>query len=213
MRTKALLGAAILAAGLATSMAQNVYSLNVVGYYNVTVPAGKLKIIANQLNTTNMNLSAIIPATAVPEGSQVFKWTGGGFGTIALQEGGEWDKDLAMPLGDAFFFMNNAPTDVTLTFVGEVAQAQGSTWLTNNMPATLNLESSMVPQAGELSAMGIPAEEGDQIYFWNYQTASYSRIALFEGGEWDKSVAVDVGEGFFRRGSEKAWARNFTVPQ
>jgi hypothetical protein len=38
MRTKTLLVAAVLAAGLATSMAQNVYSLNVVGYYNVTIP-------------------------------------------------------------------------------------------------------------------------------------------------------------------------------
>jgi hypothetical protein len=70
MRTKTLVCAAALAAGLATSaLAQsNVYSLNVVGYYNVTVPANTFVLVGNQLNTTNNTLPGIIPAP--PPGSQ-----------------------------------------------------------------------------------------------------------------------------------------------
>ena len=54
MRTKALLlGAAVGAIGLATSMAQ-VYSVNIVGYVNTTIPTG-FSIICNPLNATGGN--------------------------------------------------------------------------------------------------------------------------------------------------------------
>ena len=64
MRTKVLLCAAALAASLASSMAQNVYSLNVVGYYNVTIPQNGLYMIANQLNTTNNTLDNVFANVA-----------------------------------------------------------------------------------------------------------------------------------------------------
>jgi hypothetical protein len=55
MRTKTLLlTAALSAAGIATSMAQNVYSVNMVGYINKTMPKG-LSMIANQLNASPNN--------------------------------------------------------------------------------------------------------------------------------------------------------------
>jgi hypothetical protein len=54
MRTKALLCVASLAAGVTATMAQsNVYSTNVVGYYELNIPANKYVLLANQLNTTN----------------------------------------------------------------------------------------------------------------------------------------------------------------
>src|SRR3954470_8755678 len=75
MRTKALLCAAALAAGAATSMAQsNVYSLNVVGYYNVPVPANQLVLVANQLNTTNNTIAGLIQG---PPNAQFYKYNGG----------------------------------------------------------------------------------------------------------------------------------------
>src|SRR5437764_8488113 len=77
MRTKTLLCAAALAAGVATSaVAQsNVYSLNVVGYYNVVAPANTKILLGNQLHTTNDTLGGVIPSP-VP-GSQFFKFNGG----------------------------------------------------------------------------------------------------------------------------------------
>src|SRR5678810_1239027 len=81
MRTKLLAAAAILAAGIASSMAQsNVYSLNVVGYVNRTfVGGGLFSLTANPLNTTNNTLAGIFGGAAVglPSGSQVQVWNYG----------------------------------------------------------------------------------------------------------------------------------------
>src|SRR6185369_17551314 len=81
MRTKLLAAAAILAAGIASSMAQsNVYSLNVVGYVNRTfVGGGLFSLTANPLNTTNNTLGGVfgLPGTGVPNGTQVQAWNYG----------------------------------------------------------------------------------------------------------------------------------------
>jgi hypothetical protein len=51
MRTKTLLlTAALVAAGVASSMAQNVYSLNIVGYVNVTVQSNQFYLLGNPLD-------------------------------------------------------------------------------------------------------------------------------------------------------------------
>src|SRR5258707_15596446 len=55
MRTKTLfLTAAFSAAGMATSMAQTVYSVNIVGYINLPIVHG-LSLVANQLNASPNN--------------------------------------------------------------------------------------------------------------------------------------------------------------
>ena len=77
MRTKTtLVAAAILAAGIASSMAQaNVYSLNVVGYVNVTVQGGgAYNLIANPLNNTTGNTLTNIFSGPQSPSSQVLKW-------------------------------------------------------------------------------------------------------------------------------------------
>jgi len=215
MRTKALLGAAILAAGLATSMAQNVYSLNVVGYYNVTVPAGGgLKMVVNQLDTTNNTLAALIKN--VPDGTQFFKWTGSTYDGALYEDpgtGGEWSKSFDLPPGDGGFLKNNSGTALTITFVGEVKQGN----LTNAVPAGYNIEGSIVPQAGKLSTdLKLPAADGDQVFKWTGGTyAGYLYEDPGTGGEWSPSEpTADVGEGFFsRKNAAINWVRNFTVPQ
>jgi len=104
MKTKTLLiAAAALAVGVISSEAQ-VYSQNVVGYVNQTIPAGGYQIIGSQLiggsdvnqtngdvNTTLINglVSSPVPATAGNPGqdpalstnSQMIYWNGSGFTT------------------------------------------------------------------------------------------------------------------------------------
>src|SRR5438105_1084126 len=92
MRTKTLLGLAVLTAGVATSMAQsNVYSLNVVGYYNVVAPANVKIMLGNQLAVTaggvNDTLTNVIPSPGA--GANFFKYNGG-FATYTFD-----DVDLA----------------------------------------------------------------------------------------------------------------------
>src|SRR5713226_8395341 len=141
MRTKTLvLTAAISAAALATSMAQ-VFSVNAVGYVKVTVPAGKLQLLANPLNQPNNDLNIILPLkddgsqdgvtiyrfdpSAPPNGAyrNAIGWSGNGAGM-----GGVWltaDMDpnaTVLNPGEGFFVDNITAADVDLTFVGEVMQ-------------------------------------------------------------------------------------------
>lgn len=212
MRTKALLGAAAFAAGLAASMAQNVYSLNVVGYYNVTIPPNSFALIANQLNTTNNTLNSLL--RSVPDGTQIFKWTGSTFSVATFEDpgtGGEWSQNLTLNPGEGAFIRNNSATPLTITFVGEVLQGA----LSNAIPAGYSIRSSMVPQSGRVSSvLGLPAADGDQLFRW---TGSSYSIATYEdpggGGEWSPAEPiVNVGEAFFiRKGAPANWVRNFTV--
>src|SRR5881398_3409333 len=76
MRIKALLCMASLTAGVATSMAQsNVYSTNVVGYYELNIPANKYVLLANQLNTTNNTIGNVLANS--PDGAIFQKFANG----------------------------------------------------------------------------------------------------------------------------------------
>jgi hypothetical protein len=210
MRTKALLCAAALAAGAATSMAQsNVYSLNVVGYYNVPVPANQLVLLANQLNTTNNTIANLIQG---PANAQFYKYNGGytayTFDDVDLV----WtpNGNATLNPGEGGFY--KSPSATTLTFVGEVPQGS----LTNTLPINLlAIRSSMVPQAGKISTdLALPAEANDQAYTYNngYTAYTFDDVDLV----WTPSEPnVGVGQAFFYKkaasSTKSQWVRNFTV--
>ena len=216
MRTKVLLCAAALAASLASSMAQNVYSLNVVGYYNVTIPARGFYMVANQLNTTNNSLGSVIPAPA--DGSQIYIYSGGYTAATYDALAGAWDNpSIDLSPGKAGFFRDNSGSVQVLTFVGEVLQ-NTSPGLINTMPSgVFSVRSSMVPQAGKLTAdLGMNAlDDGDQVYIYNggYTADTYDGLA----GDWGNpgGPVVQVGQGFFYKKVAGAlstlWVRSFTV--
>ena len=148
MRTKLLVAAGILAAGLASSMAQsNVYSLNVVGYVNKPFVAGGFTAAANPLNATNNSLNTIMQGTQVPDNTLVFLWDAAAQDFSATlpsynATAGNWVPDVTIDPGTGFFVF--APTAYTNTFVGEVAQ--GST--TVPIPSNFGLISSPPPIGG-----------------------------------------------------------------
>src|SRR5262249_54013841 len=127
MRTKTLLCAAALAAGVVSTMAQsNVYSLNVVGYVNVpTKGGGNFNMLANPLNNTNNALGTIFAGFA-QDGDQIYRWNS----TIQDLDGtiptyssfsGTWTPSATLAPGEGYFYLN-AGVDKTNTFVGEVIQ-------------------------------------------------------------------------------------------
>src|SRR5216684_3322146 len=127
MRTKTtLLGAAILAAGALSSMAQsNVYSLNVVGYINRTFPASlQYALVANQLDTGNNVYSNVLQS--LPVNSKVLKWTGSGYSTatrVAFGNGWLPSSNAVNTLnpGEAAFIQSpSGSVGFTNTFVGNV---------------------------------------------------------------------------------------------
>lgn len=210
MRTKVLLGAAVLAAGLASSVAQ-VYSLNVVGYYNVTVPANNgYFMIANQLKAGTNTLQGLLPV--VPAGCQFFKYSGGYAAATWDDLSGAWDTDFPIPVGEGGMFKNITASPLTLTFVGEVEQGS----LTNTVPIGNSIRASMVPQEGKLlTDLGLAGEPNDQVYVYNggYAASSWDDLS----NDWDVpgGPTIKVGQGFFYKkaagGTKTTWVRNFTV--
>jgi len=215
MRTKTLLLTAALGlVGVASSMAQ-VYSVNAVGYVNISIPtdANNLtyRIIANPLNGTNNLLSTVIPT--VPDATQLYFFRNGGF-EIYTYLGG-WLSDSTWNPGEAAFIEvpAGAPNPTTVTFVGEVPQGH----LVNAIPAGVggasgySLRASIVPQSGGLtSVLGLTPQDGDQIY--QFGAGGYA-ISTYLGGWLSGEPTVAVGEGFFyeNNGAALNWVRDFSV--
>jgi hypothetical protein len=190
------------AAGIASSFAQNVYSVNVVGYINLDLPAG-FTIIANQLDNGNGNLATDLLANP-PVGITFYKFNGAGYDQVSFI--GIWLGDTAMTLAPGEGAFVQMPAAGTLTFVGEVMQGD----LVNPLIAGYDIYSSMVPQTGALAAdLGYTPEIGDNIYQWNgagYDQSSF--VGIWLPGD----PTIDVGEAFWiQSASAKNWARTFNV--
>jgi hypothetical protein len=200
MRTKTLIiASALVAAGIVTSAAQ-VFSVNVVGYVNVTVPAG-FSMIANPLNNTEGNtLSNLIPA---PEfGTTVYRWNGATFDGSSFL--GAWIPDFEVNPGQGLFI--ELASASTLTFVGEVNQGE----LVVNLPAGFEIISNTVPAEETLTEMGIPAEFGDTAFF--FRDGNYDTSASFLGAWIPDTVGPRVGEAFWiQKGAAATWSRTFNV--
>jgi hypothetical protein len=222
MRTKTLLlTAALSLAGIATSMAQ-VYSVNAVGYINLTMKPG-FNMVANQLNKTSANkLNDVL--TGVPTESQVLKFANNNY-TLELFDGTSWITPEGAPgtlgasPGEGFFFFNPGGADVTVTLVGEVPQG---TALTVALPPGFGLVSSIVPQAVALTpANGFPNVTEMQFLSFNSTTQNYDSPLLNDGTGWITPEGVSVpaptpavGQGFFIFNPNPTpvnWTRSFSV--
>jgi glyoxylate utilization-related uncharacterized protein len=216
MRTKTLLlTAAVFAAGLGASMAQSVYSVNAVGYVNLSLPAG-FSLIANPLQGTNDQLSTVIPTA--PDGAQVLTWDAAQqrFNSASVFDGdvNQWFPNGTMSVGKgAFIFL---PSAATITFVGEVPQGT----LSNPVSANYSLLANIVPQSISLSAASFPAQDGDQYLTWNRAQQRYNPALVYDGdaNEWfgpsgAAQPTPEVGEGFFyfTTGGARNWVRSFSV--
>ena len=212
MKTKTLVLTALLSmAGAAATMAQSVYSLNAVGYVNVTVPSN-FSILANPLNAGTNTLTKLIPNA--PINSTIYLFRGGyQISTFGPDDDNNnvWQPDFTVAPGEGFWFKNTGAA-FTNTFVGEVPQGS----LSNAVPANFSIRSSVVPQSGDLTAvLGYPATVNDIAYF--FRNGSY-QICTFgpdddNNNVWQPSAVPNVGEGFwiYNTGGAKTWVRNFST--
>jgi hypothetical protein len=166
MRTKTLLlSAAVVAAGLVSSIAQsNVYSVNIVGYVNKNSALG----FSAHANPLNANISdaannVINNSSGQWDGSSVYLFNGVNFvvylidsssGTGYTDLGG---NPIAAPIlspGKGYLFNNQVSSNV-LTYVGTVTGSIASTVLSNNftLPSSPlnNLVGSPLPLGGGIS--------------------------------------------------------------
>lgn len=232
MRTKTLLlTAAVITAGIAASQAQ-VYSVNAVGYVNVTVGNG-YNLIANPLNGTNNNVNTVIPTA--PDSSLIFKWNNNSQGfppsTTFFDFGagnpdtGWYDGDnkssLVLNPGDAIYFVNPG-AQTTLTFVGDVPQGNN---LTVPVGANYGFYSSIVPRQAGLTALNFPAADSMLLFFFNQAQQRYNQSLTYfdfgvgnpDSGWYDGDNKVDpapaVGQGFliYNPSTARNWTQSFTV--
>ena len=233
MRTKTLLlTAALSAAGVAASMAQ-VYSVNVVGYVNVTVPAGKLMILANPLSNGANAIDTVLPLANSADGANVFRFnptTQAFLDPVSFIADYGWyptDNNPTLAPGEGFFIQAPAGSPLAITFVGEVPQGDLSYPLAGG--GRLTLVGSMVPQeinvgdTTQAGTMNFPAFDGDNIFLWDIAKQSYTDpYSYIQDYGWyaqaDENPAgpkIPVGSGFWiqKAGSAPAvnWTRTFNV--
>jgi hypothetical protein len=222
MRTKTLLLTAALGiASAASSMAQAVYSVNIVGYVNLTLRPG-FNLVANQLVASpNNQLDTVLPAAALE--SQVLKFANNNYssdisdGTSWLDAGTGNPSTTTVSPGEGFFFFNPGNAAVTSTLVGEVRTGNG---LTVPLPPGFSLDSSIVPQDISLTAAnGFPQVLEMQYLTFNATTQNYNTALINDGTGWLDSLTGDpanatptVGQGFFifnPGNTTLSWTRNF----
>jgi len=223
MRTKTLLCAAALAAGVASSMAQ-VYSLNVVGYVNVpTLGGSRFNMMATPLNKTNNNLTNLF--SVAQDGDAIFTWDANIqdlAGTIYTYSSflHSWDGNRNLNPGEGFFYLNSG-NNATNTFVGDVIQGSYTNPVAILGGSSFNCLGSSIPIGGSHTnaTVGINPQDGDAVFVWdaNAQDLS-SQIATYSTflHAWDNTIIpVNPGSGFFYLGSggnQNPWVRSFTVP-
>jgi len=231
MRTKTLLlTAAISAAGILATMAAGVTSVNVVGYINVSVPAG-FSFISNQLTGPDLSVGTLLgklDKSVAPPGTVLYALNAGSFdaNTFAPYYDPtdattlDWDTvgPQTLPLG-AGFIIYNPGAAFNVTFVGEVAQGSLSTPIAKGF----NLVASQVPQTGPIqSALGYSPAPGDVVYvaengslFSAHTYAAYYDPTDSTTLNWDDGggePVVKVGSACLLYATAGgSWTRNFTV--
>jgi hypothetical protein len=220
MRTKTMLLSALLGAlGSVSVMAQtNVYSLNAVGYINVTCLPG-FNIVSCPLLTTDTNgnpnntvgnvlnnnsgwltgttLYFFSPLTG--PSSDIAENTSGRPSTPNADGWANDGTNLLSP-GVACWFENTHSTNITVTFVGTVPTGP----ITNVLYPGFNLVSSVVPASGDIVTnpimsltnynLGASGAGGDQVF--TYDLAATPVNAVYQAG---------TGRGYGGYGYDDNW--------
>jgi len=214
-------------------MAQNVYSLNVVGYVQVTVPPLQNAVIANPLdasmggtvaggnNITNLFSSA---NGNIQNGSLIYTYnpaTANWNSSIKYSTlGSKWASNFNMPPGQACYYFNaSASTATVVTFVGQVPQGP---YTVTTIPALQNaLLGSPIPIGGDMTnsttVVGLVPNNGDLLYTFNPATDNWNASSKYGtlGHKWSVDYQIAPGQGFFYFNSSASaaltWVSNFTV--
>jgi len=218
-----LLSALLGTLGSVSVMAQtNVYSINAVGYINITLYPGfniiSCPLIASPDNTENtlLNTSA---GTYAGDSLYYFNATSGTY-TIVSARATAWNDGGTNQLnpGVGVWFNNVATTNVTVTFVGTVPTGP----YTNNILPGFNLVGSVVPMSGDLLTNSLSlmtnVAAGDAAYVFNPATQGFAISSSRSAGHWNANpgdpIMAYVGEGFFYNntsGTTEPWIEDYIV--
>jgi hypothetical protein len=219
-----LLSALLGSLGSVSLMAQstNVYSLNAVGYINVTIPSEfsiiSCPLMASPDNTLNTLFSN---ATGTYKGFKFYPWdtATGGYGASDTASATKWlggGTETLNP-GQAGFIFNPGAA-LTVTFVGQVPSGA----LTNPLYPGFNLVSSILPTDGTLTNGLLDftgAKNPDKAYTFDPSSQGYTTYSTKVDGEWIVApVLTNLASGFFYFNAQagvtnSTWVENFSVGQ
>lgn len=241
MRTTTLLiAAAALAATVTASKAQTVYSQNVVGYINVTIPNGGFVTIANQLDTGSNTINNVFQTGGVSGNTALLEWNGtkyssytyensstSGYGTGWFAGSHNFGATNIINPGYGFLIRNTSGGSITLPTVGQVTQG------TNIYTILPGLYAYSIPEplAGTAldnanvkfpvvnSLVSYLTWNGTKFSTYTYENSSTSGYGTgwFAGTHNIENVATDwpsAGGSFFIRNSSGAtlyWTNVFEV--
>jgi len=182
--------AAALAAGVISSQAQGtVYSQNVVGYINLSIPSSGLQMVANQLDTGSNTLDNIFQGTGLTsQKTVILAWNGAGYykytylncndspstpgqagfwyqptPTVSIEVGA---TNYLQP-GQGVFIQNGASSAATIPTVGQVVQGTN----VYSIGTGLNIYSVPEPLAGtalDAPSVNFPVTSQKTVYLsWN----------------------------------------------
>jgi hypothetical protein len=202
MRTKTLLALAVLAAGVATSMAQsNVYSLNIVGYANVPVPVG-FTFHSNPFDNGNNGANVVIPnpnpgggGLGPWDGAEIHEWVNVGFKVSVFDSltddttTGFTDRNgspVPIPVlsSGKGYLMNNPGTSNNITYIGNV-RGPGTNTLTYPGSSKPYAVGSTLPLAGTPFQLG----------FTNGPPDGVTGLGPLDGVEIQTLVRAPNGQG------------------
>lgn len=211
MKAKTLLAAGLMmAATAASSLAQTVYSVNAVGFVNVTLPTG-FSLVANPLESATNTVASLFPNT-LPNNCAVFKFDNstGSFVSSTFFFGAWSNPNLTLVPGEGFFFRNPGAA-LTNTFVGNVKQGTLATALS----AGFTLVGSQVPQAGLVTTdLGLPIANTESVFRFDNTGNTYVGSTFFFGSWSGGEPNIGVAEGFFvKKSAAASWTRTFSVNQ
>ncbi|HUD45628.1 MAG TPA: hypothetical protein VMR33_02305 [Candidatus Baltobacteraceae bacterium] len=244
MRTTIQALVALLGSSSLLAQSTNVYSLNAVGYVNITCQQGFTLFGYPLFGSPNNDLIySIDNTTGSFNGCQIFFWQNGIWTSYiantnptppvtATNGWVEPNGPMMLPpgAGAAFYNPNSA---VTLTLVGTVPSGS----LTNTLYPGLNLVSSILPAAGDLSAdtlLTFPSSasgrfDGDQLFLYfnsgngrtGYTMFTVDSLNYNPPGNygWDglprqpDPVTTEITQAFWYRAGNGVvqWTENFSV--
>lgn len=214
--------AALTAAGALTSTAQ-VFSVNMVGYINLSIPSG-FSLIANQLNNSPDNTyKTLFPTATTANNTVLYKFDNGlgAFGSEQLS-GGVWSGggNTTLNPGEGAFIL--APVAFTATFVGEVQTGTS----TVHQPLGFQIVSSVIPQQGRVYDVNAPGDgqvdlgngvpSAQQVWYqFDNVLGAYGANQYSGGWSAEPGPLLKVGESAFvltvAAGGPHDWTRTFNV--
>lgn len=182
------------------------YSTNVIGWYDVTLPARQRRLVANQLASPTAPTLANRFAS-LPTGTTAEKQEGDGWVSARFMAGA-WNADFSVPRGDAVLIYNPQSTATNITFVGEAAPIAKTT---RSISPGLRTFAGLAPLGQTTGDMGIRPSAGDLVEI--YDDTGDFLATRYMGGAWNAGSAfLDIGKGGFITGRiVKNWYQEITV--